>query len=218
MLPSEGKILTLPILSQVSTFLPTNVYFTDLRCLYTSNIAGFNTRIFSDRALLWHSQSMLLVTGTRVPNDNSPPEDQSLPSQHVIFGAYFPAKWQQRQDEEHLKTNSVLPFQLDPVHTVFCPRTTEPLDAVVSVIDNIGGNIGVGVADPDKLDEPVSGLLAAPVRMALDLNLRSGIFEYEAGGGGGGSNITRLRTDWKEHLTLDALELWGFGDPFQDRD
>jgi hypothetical protein len=71
LLPREGEILDLNILSQLSFFIKGTTIFRRLRPLYSGGDAGFSIGSFEQKVLNWRAPSILLVAGTRVPHTPS---------------------------------------------------------------------------------------------------------------------------------------------------
>jgi hypothetical protein len=68
LLPHEGEILDLNILSQLSFFIKGSTIFRRLRPLYSGGDAGFSDGSFEQKVLNWRAPSLLLVAGTRLPH------------------------------------------------------------------------------------------------------------------------------------------------------
>lgn len=72
LLPEQGEILTLPMLSQLSFFLPGSDLFRRLRPLYSGSEAGFSLGSFQSKVFNWRAPTILLVRGTRIRRGRRP--------------------------------------------------------------------------------------------------------------------------------------------------
>lgn len=223
LLPPESEILSPPLLSQLSFFLPGSTLFHRLRLLYSGGTAGFSLGAFSQKVLNWHAPSILLVTGTRLPPhpahsrhrafaDTLPPKrfPDSPPgnstTNRVLYGAYLPLPWNPTP-KAPLTHPATLLFQLEPLHDVFPAR---PLATDHATLAKSG--IAFGSPLPAK---PVAGRPAhtplGPVSLALNDALEYGVFTHD-GAGGGAFRGSKVRTaSWQDRFEIESLEVWGCG-------
>ena len=106
LLPHEGEILNLNVLSQLAFFLKGSNLFRRLRPLYMGGDAGFSIGSIEQKVFNWRAPSILLVSGTRLPSepngawerafaDTLPPRrfpngaSGNSTSGRVVFGAYL---------------------------------------------------------------------------------------------------------------------------------
>lgn len=136
LLQDNGQIMNLSVLSQLSFFIPGSDLFRRLRLLYSGADAGFSMGSFETKVFNWRAPTILLVSGTRLPdgpssragsealfNDSLPP--RRFPHgggggdhQRLVFGAYVSQPWRYTFKECFGTPDTIL-FQLSPTHDVF---------------------------------------------------------------------------------------------------
>lgn len=224
LLPQEGEILDLAVLSQLSFFLKGSNLFRRLRPLYLGGDAGFSIGSFEQKVLNWRAPSVLLVAGTRLSSD---PENSSertfaekLPPKRfpdgasgnntkgrVVFGAYLDVPWKQTYKEAIGGADTLL-FQLEPIHEVFRASTISHDYATLT-------KSGVAFGNPPARARPVSGLSShialGPVSLLLDESLEFGVFTHDNTGGGSFHPSQTRKSDWQDRFEIESLEVWGCG-------
>ena len=224
LLPREGEILNLAVLSQLSFFLKGSNVFRRLRHLYLGGDAGFSIGSFEQKVLNWRAPSILLVAGTRL---SSAPENSSerafsekLPPKRfpdgssgnntkgrVVFGAYLDVPWKQTFKEAIGSSETIL-FQLEPVHEVFRASTISRDYATFN-------KTGVAFGNPPARAKAVSGLSShvalGPVSLLLDESLEFGVFTHDSTGGGSFHPSQTRNSDWQDRFEIESLEVWGCG-------
>lgn len=224
LLPHEGEILDLNILSQLSFFIKGSTIFRRLRPLYSGGDAGFSIGSFEQKVLNWRAPSLLLVAGTRLPHtpstgsqrafaDALPPKrfpdgaEGNGKSGRVIFGVYLNVPWRQTSKQTIGDTETLL-FQLEPIHEVFRASTLNTDYATFT-------KSGINVGSPPPKPKPVSGLsphiALGPVSLMLDGSLEFGVFTHDCDGGGSFHNSQSRRSSWQDRFEIESLEVWGLG-------
>ena len=224
LLPREGDILDLNVLSQLAFFLKGNNLFRRLRPLYLGSEAGFSMGSIEQKVFNWRAPSILLVAGTRLPTKPEGTQErafaETLPpkrfldgaagnssSGKVAFGAYLDVPWKQTH-KEAMGGSSCLLFQLEPIHEVFRPSTLITDYATFT-------KSGIGFGSPAPRARPVSGLSThralGPVSLFLDESLEFGVFNHDSTGGGSFYPSPTRKTDWQDRFEIDSLEVWGCG-------
>ena len=224
LLPREGEILDLDVLSQLSFFLKGSNLFRHLRPLYLGGDAGFSIGSLEQKVLNWRAPSILLVAGTRLsPSPQSSSERafaEKLPPKRfrdgasgnstngrVVFGAYLDAPWKQTY-KEAIGGSDCLLFQLQPIHEVFRASTLSRDYATFT-------KSGVGFGSPPARAKPVSGLSShttlGPVSLMLDESLEFGVFTHDSSGGGSFYPSQTRKNDWQDRFEIESLEVWGCG-------
>ena len=148
LLPVQGNILDLNLLSQLSFIFSDKSIFHRLRPLYLGHDHGYSMGSFEKSVFKWRAPSILLVSGTlissttkqssarafldelphrRLSSSVHPPlaEDSTSPAQdtqRIIYGAYIPVAWEVT-NKSTFGTDKTTLFQLSPVHDVF-PAST----------------------------------------------------------------------------------------------
>lgn len=147
LLPIQGDILNLELLSQLSFIFAGDTIFHRLRPLYLGHNHGYSMGSFEKSVFKWEAPSILLIAGTlispstRQPQARSFMEDiphrrlsSSIPlltkptvsstteNQRIIYGAYIPVPWKSTH-RNTFGTDKTTLFQLSPVHDVF-PAST----------------------------------------------------------------------------------------------
>lgn len=224
LIPQEGEILDLNILSQLAFFLKGNKVFRRLRPLYMGSDAGFSIGSVEQKVFNWQAPSILLVSGTRLPPDPDGARERAfadtLPpkrfadsikgnskSNRVVYGAYLDIPWKHTHKEAAGGPGSLL-FQLDPIHEVFRPSTLNK-----DYFTFTKGGIAFG--SPPPRARPVSGLsqhtVLGPVSLYLEEGLEFGVFNHDSAGGGSFHPSESRKTDWQDRFEIESLEMWGLG-------
>ena len=224
LLPREGEILDLNVLSQLSFFIKGTNLFRRLRPLYIGGDAGFSIGSFEQKVLNWRAPSILLVAGTRLASD---PQDsreraftEKLPpkrfpngvagnstSGRVVFGIFLGVPWKQT-NKTAIGDSDTLLFQLEPIHEVFHASTISRDYATLT-------KSGLGFGNPVQKPKAVSGLdshvALGPVSLLLDEALEFGVFTHDSSGGGSFLPSQTRKTDWQDRFEIQSLEVWGCG-------
>ncbi|KAL8646559.1 MAG: hypothetical protein Q9226_006805 [Calogaya cf. arnoldii] len=224
LLPREGEILNLDILSQISFFIKGNNLFRRLRPLYLGADAGFSLGSIEQKVFNWRAPSILLVSGTRLPHTPKGTRERSfadtLPTKRfpngvsgnnshgkVIFGAYIDVPWKHTY-KEAIGGSEMLLFQLSPLHEVFHASTLSK-DYLTFT------KSGVGFGCPPPRAKNISGLSShtalGPVSLMLDSSLEFGVFTHDSTGGGSFHPSATRNSDWQDRFEIENLEIWGCG-------
>ena len=224
LLPREGEILDLNVLSQLAFFLKGSNLFRRLRPLYMGGDAGFSMGSIEQKVFNWRAPSILLVAGTRLPSEPEGARERAfadlLPpkrfpngasgngtSGRVVFGAYLDVPWKHTY-KEAIGGPGTLLFQLEPIHEVFRASTINTEYATFT-------KHGVTFGSPPPLARPVSGLsqhaTLGAVSLLLDAALEFGVFNHDINGGGSFHPSQIRETNWQERFEIESLEVWGCG-------
>ena len=223
-LPREGEILDLTVLSQLAFFLKGSNIFRRLRPLYMGCDAGFSMGSIEQKVFNWRAPSVLLVSGTRLPAepdgarerafaDTLPPKrfpngaSGNSTSGRVVFGAYLDVPWKHTYKEAIGGSDSLL-FQLEPIHEVFRASTVNKEYATFT-------KHGINFGSPPPLARPVSGLsqhaTLGAVSLFLDGSLEFCTFNHDSHGGGSFHPSQTRQYDWQDRFEIESLEVWGCG-------
>lgn len=224
LLPHEGEILDLNVLSQLAFFLKGSNLFRRLRPLYMGGDAGFSMGSIEQKVFNWRAPSILLVSGVRLPSepdgarerafaDTLPPRrfpngaSGNSTSGRVVFGAYLDVPWKHTY-KEAIGGSDALLFQLEPIHEVFRASTINTEYATFS-------RHGISFGSPPPLTRPVSGFSQHPtlgaVSLLLDSSLEYGVFNHDSNGGGSFHPSQTRKSDWQDRFEIESLEVWGCG-------
>lgn len=224
LLPKEGEILDLNVLSQLAFFLKGGKLFRRLKPLYVGGDAGFSMGSIEQKVFNWHAPSILLVSGTRLPSepdgarerafsDTLPPKrftngsPGNNTSGRVVYGAYLDVSWKHTY-KEAIGGSECLLFQLEPVHEVFRPSTIIKDYATFT-------KSGISFGSPPPRARPISGLEShvqlGPVSLYLEESLEFGVFNHNSAGGGSFHPSQTRNTDWQDRFEIESLEIWGCG-------
>ena len=224
LLPQEGEILDLNVMSQLAFFLKGSTIFRRLRPLYLGADAGFSMGSIEQNVFDWKAPTILLVAGTRLPPEPSSPTERafanSLPpkrfpdgatgnskSARVVFGVYLDVPWKHTYKEAIGGSNTLL-FQLEPVHEVFRASALSTDYATFT-------KHGIGFGCPPPRTRPVSGLSndanLGAVSLMLDHSLEYGVFTHDSNGGGSYHPSRSKTVDWQDRFEISDLEIWGCG-------
>lgn len=217
---SPGKILDMDLLNQISFFIKGDRLWRRLRLLYAGSEAGFSMGSFETKVLKWAAPTILLVSGTRIPQ---PPETQPqrtfidtlLPRKYppsgdagerVLFGVYLNVPWRVSHRDCFGDTQSFM-FQLAPTHTIF------EASAAATDYAYFNRDDGVGFGSPvqkikSHLRSPYLNL--GPVSLTFDPSLEFGVFQHV--GRGGTYHVCETRDDeWQDVFEIEEIEVWGCG-------
>ncbi len=224
LLPREGDILNLDILSQLSFFIKGNNLFRRLRPLYLGADAGFSLGSIEQKVFNWRAPSILLVSGTRLSAAPEGTRERSfadtLPPKRftdgtsgngtkgrVIFGAYIDVPWKHTY-KEAIGGDDMLLFQLSPLHEVFRASTISREYLTFT-------KTGVGLGCPPPRQKNISGMSShtalGPVSLMLDASLEFGVFTHDSTGGGSFRSSQTRKSDWQDRFEIENLEIWGCG-------
>lgn len=140
LLPVQGDILDLNLLSQLSFIFSDKSIFRRLRPLYLGHNHGYSMGSFEKSVFKWRAPSILLISGTllspttkqssaRAFLDELPHRrlSSSVPSestQRLIYGAYIDSPWEATSKTTFGTPKTTL-FQLSPTHDVFPASSSE---------------------------------------------------------------------------------------------
>lgn len=224
LLPREGEILDLNVLSQLAFFLKGSTLFRRLRPLYFGGDAGFSMGSIEQKVFNWRAPSILLVSGTRLSAEPEGAQERAFTDQlplkrfpdgstgndasgKVVFGAYLDVPWKHTYKEAMGGSESLL-FQLEPIHEVFRPSTINTDYATFT-------KSGISFGSPPPRARPVSGLDShiqlGPVSLFLDESLEFGVFNHNSTGGGSFHPSQTRKNDWQDRFEIESLEIWGCG-------
>lgn len=236
LLPKEGEVLDLNVLSQLSFFIEPTSLFRRLSPLYSGNDSGFSMGAFEKGVFNWRAPTLLLVSGSRFSSsnmssrqrafsDNLPPK--RLPdsgkgahqdSGRVVFGAYINVPWKHTHKECFGDSETLL-FQLEPIHDVFRASRATSEYVIFSRQPAFPSGIGFGVPPPSSSAARSSRLNQhiplGPVSLFLDDSLEFGVFTHHGSAGGGSfhtsSAPSRRNADFQDRFEIESLEVWGCG-------
>ena len=224
LLPQEGEILDLNMLSQLAFFLKGTTVFRRLRPLYLGVDAGFSMGSIEQKVFDWKAPTILLVAGTRLSPEPEGSAERafadSLPPKRfpngaagnskngrVVFGVYLDVPWKHTYKEAIGDSNTVL-FQLEPIHEVFGASALSTDYATFT-------KHGIGFGCPPPKTRSVSGLSnhtnLGAVSLMLDHSLEYGVFTHDSNGGGSYHPSQSRKTDWQDRFEISDLEIWGCG-------
>ena len=224
LIPRQGDILDLNILSQLAFFLKGSTVFRRLRPLYLGADAGFSLGSIEQKVFNWQAPSILIVSGTRLPAEPSGARErtfaESLPPKKfpdsatgnitngkVIYGVYLDVPWKHTYKEAAGKSECIL-FELQPIHEVF--KASSMNTDYFTFTKN-----GISFGSPPPRARPVSGLSShtalGAVSLTLDESLEFGIFNHDSAGGGAFHPSITRKYDFQDRFEIEALEIWGCG-------
>lgn len=221
----QSKLVTEPLLAQLATVWPRELVFSRLQKLYVGRDSGFSMRSFQAKAFKWMAPSILLVQGSRIPDDQDyaknknqrykkfldeyprlKDEDQHiLPAlsgkRKLLFAILINEPWKVTNSElfGDVKTTIV---QLSPIQEVY--KASKPGNVY---FNTLGGGIGIG--SPQPIIKP-SGVKFVPgnVSLTIDPNLEFAAFRNVGFGG----SIAPSNTPTSEHkFLIQDIETWGCG-------
>ena len=224
LVPREGEILGLNVLSQLAFFLKGSNVFRRLRPLYLGSDAGFSMGSIEQNVFNWRAPSILLVSGSRLapepagarerafadlmpPKRFSDSDEGNTSDNKVTYGAYLEGPWKHTHKEAG-GGNGCLLFQLAPVHEVFRPSSLNTDYFTFT-------KYGISFGNPPPRARPISGLpshaMLGAVSLTLDESLEFGVFNHDHAGGGSFYPSQTRRSDWQDRFEIHSLEIWGCG-------
>jgi hypothetical protein len=226
LLPQNGEILDLNVLSQLSFFIPATSLFRRLRLLYSGGDSGFSMGSFETKVFNWRAPTILLVSGNLISDppsggqerafaDTLPPKrfSGSSKSTRVVFGVYLSQPWHQTHKECFGDAETLL-FQLETIHEVFHASSINT--DYVSFTKPPTSHSGIAFGCPHPKPKQTAGLAThvslGAVSLLLDSSFEFGVFthNYTSGGGAFHNSETR-RSDWQDRFEIQSLEVWGCG-------
>jgi hypothetical protein len=226
LLPQNGEILDLNVLSQISFFLPGDSLFRRLRLLYSGGDAGFSLGSFETKVFNWRAPTILLVSGNRISDPPTGGQERAFSetlaskrfpdsgkSDHVVFGVYVRQPWRQTHKECFGDTETKL-FQLEPVHEVFHASSINT--DYVSFTKPPSAHSGITFGCPHPKAKQTSGLAThvnlGAVSLMLDSSFEFGVFTHNYSSGGGAFHNSETRKyDFQDRFEIESLEVWGCG-------
>ncbi len=224
LLPQEGEILDLNVLSQLAFFLKGTTIFRRLRPLYLGADAGFSMGSIEQKVFDWKAPTILLVAGTRLPPepvcaaerafaDLLPPKrfpdgaTGNNKNGRVVYGIYLDVPWKHTYKEAIGKSDTIM-FQLEPIHDVFRASSLSTDYATFT-------KHGIAFGCPPPRARPVSGLSnhanLGAVSLMLDHSLEYGVFTHDSNGGGSYHSSQSRKADWQDRFEISDIEIWGCG-------
>ena len=224
LLKKEGDILDIPTLCQTSFFIKGSEIFHRLRLLFSGSEAGFSIGAFEQKVFNWQGPTILLVSGTRLPQEPEGPRQRAfadfLPlkrlgngssgnskSDRVIYGALLKVPWRYTP-KQPIGDEETLLFQLDPIHDVF--RASKTVKDYATFGRN-GINFGNALPAAKAVQSISSHEPLGPVSMFLDSSLEYGVFNHHSAGGGAFQTSQSRNTSWQDRFEIESLEVWGCG-------
>ena len=233
LLQDTGSIMNASILSQISFFIPGSVLFQRLRLLYESDSCGFSMGSFETKVFNWKAPTILLVRGTRLPEDSDHhsngsmaafwaslpprrfPRGSSGEAERLTFGVYVPEPWKLTHRECFGGEETIL-FQLEPIHDVF--RASSLNKDYVSFTRPSASTSHAGISfgcPPPKLSQTYrrSGMIpVGPVSLMLDDSFEFGCFTHDYASSGGAFQTSVIREfNFQERFEIESVEVWGCG-------
>ncbi|KAK3904593.1 restriction of telomere capping protein 5 [Staphylotrichum tortipilum] len=235
LLEDTVSILNLNVLSQLSFFIPGSSLFRRLRLLYSGDEDGFSMGSFESKVFNWTAPTILLVTGTRLPDEasgmHSGPASAflaTLPprrfpygsvgggnSENLTFGVYLGQPWKHTH-RECFGADDTLLFQLQPIHDVFRASTLNKDYASFikpSASTSVAGiSFGCPAPPPTQTYRRSNTISLGPVSLALESSFEFGCFthNYSSQGGAFQTSVSR-KFDFQDRFEISSIEVWGCG-------
>ena len=235
LLEDTGSIMNLNVLSQLSFFVPGSSLFRRLRLLYSGDEDGFSMGSFESKVFNWTAPTILLVTGTRLPDEAGSPNSgpasaflATLPSrrfphgssrggggENLTFGVYLGQPWKHTH-RECFGADDTLLFQLQPIHDVFRASALNKNYASFtkpSTSTPIAGiSFGCPPPQPTQTYRRSNVISLGPVSLALESSFEFGCFmhNYSSQGGAFQASVSR-KFDFEDRFEISSIEVWGCG-------
>lgn len=236
---SEGEILDINMVTQLSFLIKGNNLFRRLRPLYSGGEHGFSMGSFEKSVFNWRAPSILLVSGSLLSDTPSNPSERAftdslppkrlpnsldLPSSNttnetLTFGAYISVPWKSTPKTCFGDASTKL-FQLSPTHDLFEASSISNDYVYFDKPPHQPSGIGLGSSVPQADTSRAHNTRAhvtiplGAVSLHLDSALEFGIFTHLAEGGGSfhpSENPHRRGRSWQDRFAIEAIEVWGCG-------
>lgn len=199
LLPIEGEILDLTLLSQLSFIFSDKITFRRLHPLYLGHKHGYSMGSFEKSVFKWRAPSVLLVSGTLIspttkqssarafldelphrrlsssltsqPSFESEETSPGQDSQRIIYGAYIPGAWE-ATNKSAFGTDKTTLFQLSPLHDVFPASTTNQNYVYFNKSPSLYSGLGLG--------SPLPAYSAMTASQQSSSTRRSSVTNYSA--------------------------------------
>ncbi|KAK3362044.1 TLD-domain-containing protein [Lasiosphaeria ovina] len=232
-LQDTGTIMNSAVLSQLSLFLPGSSLFRRTRLLYSGGDDGFSMGSFESKVFNWRAPTLLLVSGTRLPDEpgyKSTGAEYSflttLPSKRfsrgstdkegrLTFGLYVSQPWKHTHRECFGGEDTYL-FQLEPFHDVFRSSASNKDYVSFTKPSAATSHAGISVGCPPPQGSQAyrrsNVVTLGAVSLVLDGSFEFGCFtnNYTSGGGAFHTSVAR-KFDFQDRFEVTNLEVWGCG-------
>ncbi|ODV93777.1 hypothetical protein PACTADRAFT_4679 [Pachysolen tannophilus NRRL Y-2460] len=207
-------------LSQLATFLPANLCYTNMKKLYVGKDSGFSMRSFESKVFGWKAPTILLVSGHRIepnkkkiskrcdtfineeyPKFRRSPENPSKiygeGSERLTYGVYLHHAWK-ISNKEPFGDSKTLIFQLAPQQQLFESSLFQNSYAYFNTLNN--GGIGFGCNLPE-IKNGIKKYHPGNVSLLIDGGLEFCCFRHIGIGGSfnTGSGFNKLPSESVPH-------------------
>ena len=230
---NNSKLMSEPLLAQLATVLPKELFLSKLQKLYVGRESGFSMRSLQSKCFNWEAPSILLVSGMLISDDlqyakeKNPrygkfleqypklkEEQQHLDACHsqrkkATFAVYIDDPWRVTNKEFFGSMNSMI-IQLAPRQDVF--HASKPN---MIYFNTVGGGIGFGNKQP-LISNAHKKYIPGNVSLTIDSTLEFAVFRH-IGYGGAFKPSALLTKRGKEDESFEIkfiiqdVEVWGCG-------
>ncbi|ODQ60244.1 hypothetical protein WICANDRAFT_31003 [Wickerhamomyces anomalus NRRL Y-366-8] len=219
-----SRLINDHFLAQLSTFLPKQLVYSNIRKLYAGSDSGFSMRSFESKVFKWNAPTILLVSGTRINEKTTKntryknfetefhklkaePLDFQNDGDKITYGVYIAQPWRITNKETFGDSHTEI-FQLSPIQKIFKPSISAKH---FTYFNTLGGGIGIGSIQPtikgnNKTYNPGN------VSLTIDSTLEFAVFRHLGlGGEFRNTNNDELGLEYEDRFLIKNVEVWGCG-------
>lgn len=221
---ATSRLVNEHFLAQLSTFLPNQLVYSNIRKLYAGSDSGFSMRSFESKVFKWNAPTILLVSGTRI-NDKSTKNvryrnfeaefpklkkellDTQYDGDKIIYGVYIAQPWRITNKETFGDSRTEV-FQISPVQKIFKSSISAKH---YTYFNTLGGGIGVGSVQP-MIKGNSKRYNPGNVSLTIDSTLEFAVFRHLGlGGEFKTTNNDELNLEYEDRFLIKNVEVWGCG-------
>lgn len=221
---ATSKLVNDHFLAQLSTFLPKQLVYSNIRKLYAGSDSGFSMRSFESKVFKWNAPTILLISGSRIndkttknaryrtfetefPKLKSELLDTQKDGDKIVYGVYVAQPWKVANKDTFGDSRTEI-FQLSPVQKIFKPS----IGAKSFIYFNtLGGGIGVGNVQP-YIKGNTKRYHPGNVSLTIDSTLEFAVFRHLGLGGDFKiTNYDELGVEYEDRFLIRDVEVWGCG-------
>lgn len=221
---ATSKLVNDHFLAQLSTFLPKQLVYSNIRKLYAGSDSGFSMRSFESKVFKWNAPTILLISGSRINDkttknvryknfENEFPKlksdllDTQKDGDKIIYGVYIAQPWKVTNKDTFGDSRTEI-FQLSPIQKIF---KTSIGAKNFTYFNTLGGGIGIGNVQP-YIKNNTKRYHPGNVSLTIDSTLEFAVFRHLGlGGDFKNTNYDELGIEYEDRFLIRDVEVWGCG-------
>ncbi|ODV84934.1 hypothetical protein CANARDRAFT_176359 [[Candida] arabinofermentans NRRL YB-2248] len=235
----ESRVLSNPMLAQLSTILPADFIFSRLRKLYIGSESGFSMRQMESKIFKWNAPTILFVSGSRIDPESptslrnkkfmtfksefprfhtTSKTSQSIPQndddnkQQYTYMIFLSKPWK-ISNSECFGDDTSLIVQLSPRQIVYNANKS-CISPNYAYFNTIGGGLGFG-SKPPVVKNSVKVYRPGEVSLTVEANMEIGNFRHLNIPGtfctGSVFQGDRNAPEFETTFQITDIEVWGCG-------